>query len=248
MLENLVLARYVYGVVGTDEVFLLGKNCQLYISAKNQHTSRSLKMSIFLSSSKRSKRSIIRAQDNNFIIDDTSYDVENPYYVLQEIMPQNVISRNYAGGLVGYMSYEAMKYFEPSLSLKSHKQFESFLFGVYKDGLVHDKMTNELFYFFYDTNRLSEIEALMKKKLQVRKPVITQKGDSLSREAHARVVNRVKEEILDGNTFQCQVGFKRKFSIKGNPLPIYEKLRQINPSPFMSYMKFGKKKIVGASP
>lgn len=191
---------------------------------------------------------IIRAEDKILFVDETPYTVENPYYALRKMMPQNVISRNYAGGLIGYMSYEAMNYFEPSLSLKKSTQFDSFMFGVYKDGLVLDKMTNELFYFFYDENRLPQIEKLMKKKLKIKKPVVNLKGDSLTKEVHAKVVKNVKEEILKGNTFQCQVGFKRKFTIKGNSLPLYEKLREINPSPFMYYMKFGKKKIIGASP
>jgi anthranilate synthase component 1 len=191
---------------------------------------------------------IIRAEDTSFYVDDKKYTVENPYYALREMMPQNVISRNYAGGLIGYMSYEAMNYFEPSLSLKNHHQFETFMFGVYKDGLVLDKMTNELFYFFYEENRLEEIKSIMKKKITIKKPVVNFKGDTLSQKEHKEIVENVKEEILQGNTFQCQVGFKRKFSIKGNALPIYEKLRDINPSPFMYFMKFGKKKIIGASP
>lgn len=191
---------------------------------------------------------IIRAEDKTLFVDNQAYTVENPYYALREMMPQNVISRNYAGGLIGYMSYEAMNYFEPSLSLKNHEQFETFMFGVYKDGLVLDKMTNELFYFFYDENRLTQIQNLMKKKIKIKKPVVLLKGDTLSKKEHTKVVENVKEEIVQGNTFQCQVGFKRTFTIKGNSLPIYEKLREINPSPFMYYMKFNKKQIIGASP
>jgi len=44
------------------------------------------------------------------------------------------------------------------------------------------------------------------------------------------------------------VGFKSEFKISGNTLKIYQKLRKVNPSPFMYYLKFGDKKIIGASP
>ena len=47
-----------------------------------------------------------------------SYASENPYYLLREIVPQNIISRKYAGGLTGYIGYDCMNYFEPSLDLQ----------------------------------------------------------------------------------------------------------------------------------
>ncbi len=72
-----------------------------------------------------------------------------PYYLLREIVPQNIISRKYAGGLTGYIGYDCMNYFEPSLKLQHSEMFDIFRFGVYKDGLILDKMTGEVFYFFY---------------------------------------------------------------------------------------------------
>src|SRR6266571_6652555 len=61
---------------------------------------------------------IVSARENNLIIDGKVYPVENPYSALQEIMPQQTIARNYAGGLIGYISYDAANYFEPSLNIK----------------------------------------------------------------------------------------------------------------------------------
>ncbi|HBH46963.1 MAG TPA: anthranilate synthase component I, partial [Candidatus Jacksonbacteria bacterium] len=55
-------------------------------------------------------------------------------------------------------------------------------------------------------------------------------------------------EIRAGNTFQCVIGFKTEYQIQGEPLKIYERLRKINPSPHMYFLKFGAKKIIGASP
>jgi anthranilate synthase component 1 len=41
---------------------------------------------------------------------------------------------------------------------------------------------------------------------------------------------------------------KSKYEVEGDTTLIYEELRQINPSPFMFYCKFGQQKIIGASP
>lgn len=195
-----------------------------------------------------SPKHILTASRNQLSIDDASYHVDNPYYALRDMMPEETLSRNYAGGLVGYLNYEAMQLFEPKLDLHTSSRFPLFKFGVYTDGLVHDKMTNELFYFYYDEDRLEELQVVMSSSASHAKPVVSLKGDSKSEQEHAAMVETAKKEIRKGNTFQCQIGFKREFTITGSTLPLYEKLRQVNPSPFMYYMKFDEKKIIGASP
>ena len=72
--------------------------------------------------------------------------------------------------------------------------------------------------------------------------------EDLSEAEHAKIVEDVKEKIREGKTFQCEVGFKTKYKITGDTISIYERLREINPSPFMYYLKFRGKKIIGASP
>lgn len=89
------------------------------------------------------------------------YQSENPYYLLRDIVPQDVISRKYAGGLTGYLGYDSMNYFEPSLSLQSSDMFDAFRFGLYKDGLILDKMTGEVIYFYYENSRLDLIQSLI---------------------------------------------------------------------------------------
>jgi len=228
---------------------------------------------------------IISAKETNLYFDGKKYEVENPYFALREIIPSDTISKKYAGGAVGYLSYEAVNFFEKNLNVKIHPDFDQFMFGVYLDGLILDKITGELFYFFYDQNRSELIKNLVLSRHsgdessrtpesskgydsgQARMTVRTSQndtidpgqarmtnteveflGDTLSKEEHAEAVKKVIEEIKKGNTFQCEVGFKSKFKITGNTLLIYEKLRQVNPSPFMYYLKFGSRKIIGASP
>lgn len=193
-------------------------------------------------------KSILTTNGKDLLVDGKSFKVSNPYFALREIVPQNIICRNYAGGLVGYLSYEAVNLFESSLKVKEHKLFPLFKFGVYLDGIVLDKLTNELYYFYYDKNRLEEIRKIMQKPLRKKALRVKFLRDTLSKKEHEKAVNLVKKEILAGNTFQCEVGFKSEFEIKGNHLEIYGKLRNVNPSPFMYYLKFGDQIILGASP
>lgn len=191
---------------------------------------------------------IISARGNILYFDNHEFKVSNPYFALREIIPQDAFSKFYAGGLIGFLSYEAVNFFEPSLKLDEHKDFEAFKFGVYLDGVVLDKVTGELFYFFYEKNRFEEVKELIKTKTKREKVEIKFKGDTLDKQSHKENVEYVLEQIKKGNSFQCEVGFKSEFEISGDSLLIYENLRKINPSPFMYYLKFSGQKIVGASP
>ena len=177
----------------------------------------------------------------------------NPYYKLREILPQNILSRNYAGGLVGFLNYEAINYFEESLNLPESDDFENFKFGLYLDGLVLDKMTGEIFYFYYKKDR-SKLVLEMINELKNKTKNIAEKtkvkflGNSLNKIEFEKMVKNTIEEIKKGNSFQAEVGFRSNFEIKGSKINIYEELRKINPSPFMFYNKFEGQVILGASP
>lgn len=178
-----------------------------------------------------------------------AYESENPYYLLRSIVPQNIISRGYAGGLTGYIGYDAMNYFEPTLSLQRSEMFDAFRFGLYKDGLILDKMTGQVFYFYYDDNRVEQVQALLDAPIPDNGSLtVTPAGESMTREDHAKAVAKVKQDIVDGKIFQTEVGFKKWFDLDGDTIAIYEQMREVNPSPQMYYFKFGEQKLIGASP
>ena len=194
--------------------------------------------------------SIISGNGKTLDIDGKKYTVKNPYRTLREIMPQNVLTQSFSGGLIGYMSYEAAEFFEPSLKLHHHEDFDQFRFGLYTDGLVYDKTTGETVYICYRKNRLPNLLKLLKTKAPKKSETtrVRFKGFSLTKDQHKKLVEEVKEKIRGGYTFQCEVGFRENFEISGPALPIYEELRRVNPSPHMYYIKFGKQVVLGASP
>lgn len=174
---------------------------------------------------------------------------DNPYFALREMVPQSIISRRYAGGLVGYLGYDCVNFFEPSLNVRTSEMFEPFKFGVYRDGLAYDQMTGEIFYYYYDTNRIEAIQGLLNEPVAAYGPTRCRAlGDSMNREQHEQAVHKVKDDIRAGLVFQCEVGFKSRYQIEGDCMRIYAKLREVNPSPHMYYFKFAEQKIIGASP
>ena len=97
------------------------------------------------------------------------YICDNPYYKLRSIVPQNIISRKYAGGLVGYISYDSINFFESNLNITKNENFESFKFGVYLDGLIFDQMTGEVFYYYYEDNKIEVLKNILKKEIKLKK-------------------------------------------------------------------------------
>ena len=177
------------------------------------------------------------------------YPCDNPYLALRDIVPQNIISRRYAGGLVGYLGYDCVNFFEPSLDIQTSEMFEPFKFGVYRDGLVYDQMTGEIFYYYYDQSRVEVVQELLETNIHEYGETLCEcLGHTMTREEHEQAVLKVKEDICSGLVFQCEVGFKTRYKIKGDCTRIYAELRKINPSPHMYYLKFGEQKIIGASP
>lgn len=190
----------------------------------------------------------VSAQGEILTVDGKDYSVPNPYFALRSMMPEKTINHSYAGGLIGYLSYDAVNYFEKGIQVKTHPDFPQFMFGVYTDGVILDKLTNEVFYFYYARDRHAKILELLPTTAKKKLVKITFLGDTATKEEHAKAVCAVQEEILKGNTFQCEVGFKSNYEVEGNTLAIYQRLREVNPSPFMYYLKFGERKIIGASP
>ncbi len=189
---------------------------------------------------------------NHLIIDGVNYPVENPYYALRDLANFDSLSISYAGGFVGYLSYNSMTFFEPKLKIDPHPAFPSMEFGLYLDGLIYDKFTGELIYFTNGEDRTNVVEQILEEVSTAKKRspevVVKSTGTKVSQATHSEMVAETLEEVRSGNTFQCQIGFEETFDVDGNPLAIYETLRKINPSPHMFYVKFENRVILGASP
>jgi anthranilate synthase component 1 len=198
-----------------------------------------------------SPKSIIHADGKALYVDGKKREASNPYFALRNCIPKHYTSSQlFSGGLVGYISYDAMPLLEPALSIKPHEKFPLFLFGLYEDGLLFDKTTGIISYFYHSEDRSEIVKRIIgKKEASNGESLKIKRGEeTMSKEHHHKAVEEVIEEIRKGNTFQCQIGFKRMFEVSGGTLFLYKGLRQINPSPHMYYLKFGKKIIIGASP
>ncbi|MEI7511623.1 MAG: chorismate-binding protein [Candidatus Peregrinibacteria bacterium] len=179
---------------------------------------------------------------------------KNPLDWLEEqFLPyQNLIPRHsangFAGGLVGYLSFEAIKYWE-KLDLPSHLDFYDFEYGLFLDALVYNRKTETLEYLFLDEDRSKMIEEFLQFSPQpLQKFSGKENGSNFSDAQLEETIADCKKEIVAGNVFQIVPSRRFSYTCSGDPIDLYISLRETNPSPNMFFLRFADRHLVGSSP
>ena len=177
--------------------------------------------------------------------------VADPLKELRRIVPPNSVSGlfRFIGGAVGYVSYDAVRYWEklPGAA-KDDGSFPDVQFGVYTDGVVYDHARGENYYYTLGESRLAEVLALARKGEEDAVMRTSEPRRSMKREDFEEMVARAKGHISAGDIFQAVLSKRIDIDVEGELSAFYESLSRINPSPYMYFLKFGERRIVGSSP
>ena len=71
---------------------------------------------------------------------------------------------------------------------------------------------------------------------------------TMGEDVYCAAVDVAKEHILAGDIFQVVLSQRFDFELDAEPFDLYRVLRQVNPSPYMYFLRVGDLHIVGASP
>jgi len=71
---------------------------------------------------------------------------------------------------------------------------------------------------------------------------------NISEADYCQLVKRARHHIIEGNIFQVVISRAVRRAFAGDPFEIYRVLREVNPSPYMFYLRQGTRSIVGGSP
>ena len=170
--------------------------------------------------------------------------------------------------LVGYFSYDVIRLIEkipnkckedidiPDIKLMRPKNLVIYdnvkkkvfyIENIYNEQKIHDyemeynkinKKLNELHHFgniplpynFHKSNKKIKIKS------------------NISKSKFKKNVQKAKTYIKKGDIFQVVLSQRFKANIDKPPLEIYNKLREINPSPFMFYFNYDNFQVLGSSP
>ncbi len=193
---------------------------------------------------------ILRAKGNLLEIErdgqKEEIEVRNPFDEIRKLTSHTSGKKGFRGGLVGYVSYEAARHFQPiQLTPGNEPDFE---FGLFLDGIIFDKIRNKCEYVTLGENRLEEIEHISRERNEIEGIEYKEKNHYFSKHEYENMVLEVKERIKAGEIFQNVISNAKEYKLKGNKLSFYETLRKINPSPYMYHLKIGEQEIIGSSP
>ena len=174
----------------------------------------------------------------------------------------------FIGGLVDYLGYETIRYFEPRL--KKHLQSGTLPESVFllADTIIafdHARHTLELITYAFDGDvdaahrKLDTIEARLLAPTPLPRGTDSPSAASvevtsnLTQAGYEQAVRVGKEHIAAGDIFQVVLSQRLSRPAHGDPFNIYRALRRLNPSPYMYFFDFGDLDgepfyIVGASP
>jgi anthranilate synthase component 1 len=155
----------------------------------------------------------------------------------------------FAGGAVGYISYDAVRSWEKLPSTTADDlRFPDVEMGVFDDGIVFDHRQKRAYYYYYGKSRLPEIEQLIKNPVETGDLAFSVPTVNATKEQYEKAVDKAKEYITQGDIFQVVLSKRFDFRFKGDLTQFYSALRAINPSPYMYFYKSDGRQIVGSSP
>jgi anthranilate synthase component 1 len=163
-----------------------------------------------------------------------------------------------AGGLVGYSSYDVVRYFEriPSRA-RADNPVPDLHYVAPESMLVFDHLTRGIALLHAGTE--AERQALRREVIGALRGglpnyVAGAAGQyspavgSLSKDEYMAGVKRTQEYIAAGDVYQLVLASRFSGRHSLDPFEAYRALRLINPSPYMYYCKLGDVTVVGSSP
>ena len=200
----------------------------------------------------------------------TTKHVDHPGDTLREILaryksPVMEKMPTFTGGLVGYFSYDYIKYSEPKLKLTSEGQQdfrdmdlmlfnEVIAFDHYRQKilLITGVMTDDIEGSYKKAEEtLDEMAKLIREGEKETFPTLQLKTEIKSvfpKEQYCDMVEKAKQYIREGDIFQVVLSDPMKAEAEGSLFDTYRVLRAANPSPYMFYFSSDDIELSGASP
>ncbi len=160
-----------------------------------------------------------------------------------------------ANGIFGYISHEAVEYFD---SIEINKKKSGFnipeiYYAVYQNIIAISLFNHEAYLFsniYAGSHNLEEIEVLLnsKKNSLFKFQKIGDKKSNLTDIEFINFVKKAKEHCFRGDVFQLVLSRRFFQNFKGDEFNVYRTLRSINPSPYLFFFDYGDFKIFGSSP
>ena len=176
------------------------------------------------------------------------------------------------GGAVGYLSYDAVRYFEPGIPAPPPDQLDlpDMVFMVTDTVIIFDHRLRKLLIV---ANVITDDDEDAQELYEAARTIIKQTAKRLTstavfqplvggiqtptaelvsnttKQEYCAMVDKAKEYINAGDVFQIVPSQRFEVAYDGQPIDLYRALRAVNPSPYMFCLQFEEGfSLVGCSP
>jgi anthranilate synthase component 1 len=176
-----------------------------------------------------------------------------------------------SSGAVGYIGYDLVKQIEPRVPAfrKDDWKMPDAVFLFFSTLLAFDHVKHQIWIISNVRcdrwkgrpekgyrQALREIEAMEKRlarSLPRRKQPKARRArleprSNMGQERFCRAVEKAKQYILAGDIFQVVLSQRLDVKLEAEPFEVYRRLRTVNPSPYMFYLKLDREIVLGSSP
>ena len=179
------------------------------------------------------------------------------------------------GGLFGFWGYELINWIEPKVTIHpaTDQDLPDGLWMQIDSLLIFDQVKRKIWAIAYADLREAQVDLKtayqsacdrvqhLVQKLQTPLSERSRKFEWSSQDKreldirsnftpadYCNAVEKAKQHIKAGDIFQVVISQRLSTDYAGDPFNLYRSLRQVNPSPYMSYFNFQDWQIIGSSP
>ena len=160
-----------------------------------------------------------------------------------------------SNGLFGYISHEAVGYFDSVSLNKNKKNFNipEIYYAIYQNIIAISLFNHEAHIFSNSLKKEDNLDQLEKiiKRDQITTYQFKRKGvktSNITDEEFIKLVEKGKNHCFRGDVFQLVLSRRFSQAFNGDEFNVYRTLRSINPSPYLFFFDYGDFKIFGSSP
>ena len=179
----------------------------------------------------------------------------------------------FTGGAVGYLSYEAARWFEPSLQRAWDRPLSPTTDGdddagfmLFDTVLAFDHVKHRILIianarvtaddnlealYQFACAKIQFLERELERSLsepEAGQPTSVEVRSNTTRDTFEQGVRKAKDYIAAGDIYQVVVSQRFEATVTVDPFTVYRALRHVNPSPYMYFIRIGTLSIVGSSP
>ena len=212
----------------------------------------------------------ITCDDGHMVVGDLKIDTDDPARYIRQVLedyrsykPEDFPA--FTGGLVGYFSYDYLKYAEPTLRIKAENSegFRDVDLMLFDKAIVFDNIEKEILLIAnvdlkdaeisynrarMDLESMKELVLNGEKRKGLGGRLTSDVKPMFDKQRFCSMVEEAKHHIFEGDVFQIVLSNRLEADFEGSLLPTYNALRESNPSPYMFYFSGSDMEVAGASP